>query len=372
MAEGREEKPQPVGLNRKNILIAAGIGVALIAGSVFVLMEPKGKLVDVEPRVPRVRSQPERLVERLPPPPPIERREAPREPFRPYPAPVERPREQVEQRPQAPPRRSLYQEALRSPVTFPKRGSESASRSRERRGAGGELEGMLEELERQGARLADLAQSGGLLTGGFAEPAPPAAVAEVAAPAPRFLAPPTRPYLSRGTVIPGQLVTAIHSDLPGQILGTVVRDVLDSGDLGEVVIPKGSKLLGRYDSDLVVGQNRVLVVWDEIQFPDGGRLLLPEQSGIDGSGASGLSDRVNHHTARILGQAALLSLVGAGFELARPESGSDRLGRAVSGASYQLEAAAAELLRRNRDIQPTVKIRQGTPFGVFVRQQIEL
>jgi type IV secretion system protein VirB10 len=185
------------------------------------------------------------------------------------------------------------------------------------------------------------------------------------------LAPPTRPYLSRGTVIPGQLVTAIHSDLPGQILGTVVRDVLDSGDLGQVVIPKGSKLLGSYDSDLVVGQNRVLIVWDEIQFPDGGRLLLPEQAGVDGAGASGLADRVNHHTARILGQAALLSLVDAGFELARPESGSDRLGRAVSGASYQLEAAAAELLRRNRDIQPTVRIRQGTPFGVFVRQQIE-
>src|SRR5207249_7174163 len=65
------------------------------------------------------------------------------------------------------------------------------------------------------------------------------------------LEPAGSPYTIRaGTVIPGILLTAITSDLPGECLGQVSRDVYDSKTQRILLLPKGSKLICRYDDQV--------------------------------------------------------------------------------------------------------------------------
>ncbi|MCP3937824.1 MAG: TrbI/VirB10 family protein, partial [Actinomycetia bacterium] len=96
---------------------------------------------------------------------------------------------------------------------------------------------------------------------------------------------------------------------------------------------------------------------------------LAEVPAVDAQGRSGLHDRVNHHTARLFGNALLLSLLGAGFQAAQPSTDQLSLSArelAVEGASREFERVATEILRRNASIPPTVRIRAGTAFNVFL------
>ena len=79
------------------------------------------------------------------------------------------------------------------------------------------------------------------------------------------LIPPASPYeIQAGTVIPGALVTGINSDLPGQIIGVVTENVFDSVTGKYLLIPQGSRLLGRYSSVVGNGENRILIAWQEL------------------------------------------------------------------------------------------------------------
>lgn len=84
---------------------------------------------------------------------------------------------------------------------------------------------------------------------------------------PKSVVPQMSPYeLKRGSVIPATLVTGINSDLPGRITAQVSQNVYDSATGRHLLIPQGSKLFGRYDSNVSFGQNRVLVIWTDIIF----------------------------------------------------------------------------------------------------------
>ena len=119
------------------------------------------------------------------------------------------------------------------------------------------------------------------------------------------LTPPTSPYeIQAGTVIPGALVTGINSDLPGQIIGTVTQNIFDSVSGKYLLIPQGSRLLGRYSSVVGNGENRVLVAWQRLIMPNGESIVLDAMPGTNQEGQSGLHDRVNYHFAKLAQAAA--------------------------------------------------------------------
>ncbi|MDE3027623.1 MAG: TrbI/VirB10 family protein, partial [Paracoccaceae bacterium] len=84
-----------------------------------------------------------------------------------------------------------------------------------------------------------------------------------------------------GTVIPAVMVGGINSDLPGQIVGQVSRNVYDSASGNSLLIPAGAKVIGTYDSSVTHGQKRVLVAWTRIIFPDGSSISLRGMPGAD-------------------------------------------------------------------------------------------
>lgn len=187
---------------------------------------------------------------------------------------------------------------------------------------------------------------------------------------------PASPYqVMAGTIIPAALVTGINSDLPGQVIANVSEAVYDTATGQHLLIPQGSRLIGRYDSQIAFGQRRVLLVWMRLILPDTSSISLDRLPGIDPAGYAGLEDGVDWHWDRIFAGAALSTLLGVGAELAAPErDGSD--GRVIvatrESAQETINEVGQEFTRRNLSVQPTLTVRPGFPMRVMVNKDLVL
>lgn len=177
--------------------------------------------------------------------------------------------------------------------------------------------------------------------------------------------------LQAGSIIPAALITGIRSDLPGQISAQVTQNVYDSPTGRILLIPQGSRLIGEYDSEVAAGQNRVLLAWDRIIFPNGRSILLDRQPGTDGAGVAGLQDRTNYHWGNMLRAAAISTLLGVGAELAT--GSDDSLTRALrSGTQDTVNQTGRQLVQREMNVSPTLTIRSGYPIRVFLTRDLVL
>ncbi|HGQ7767858.1 TPA: TrbI/VirB10 family protein [Pseudomonas aeruginosa] len=187
---------------------------------------------------------------------------------------------------------------------------------------------------------------------------------------------PASPYqVMAGTVIAGALVTGIKSDLPGDVIGTVTEPVYDTATGKYLLIPQGSRILGRYNSQVSYGQSRVQVVWNRIILPDTSSLMLDSLAGTDPAGYSGLEDGVDWHWDRIFAGAALTTLLGVGAELAAPENRQDGDRIIVSGRDGlqdSVNQVGQEMTRRNMNIQPTLNERPGLLVRLVVNRDLIL
>ena len=187
---------------------------------------------------------------------------------------------------------------------------------------------------------------------------------------------PSSPYqVMAGTVIAGALVTGIKSDLPGDVIATVTEPVYDTATGKYLLIPQGSRILGRYNSQVSYGQSRVQVVWNRIILPDTSSLTLDNLVGTDPAGYSGLEDDVDWHWNRIVAGAVLTTLLGVGAELAAPENRQDGNRIVIAGrdsAQDGINQVGQEITRRNMNIQPTLTERPGLPVRIIVNRDFVL
>ncbi|MBU1223437.1 MAG: TrbI/VirB10 family protein [Gammaproteobacteria bacterium] len=193
---------------------------------------------------------------------------------------------------------------------------------------------------------------------------------------PARLHPPSSPYqVMAGTVIPAALVTGINSDLPGQVIANVTEAVYDTATGRFLLIPQGSRLIGRYDSQVSFGQRRVLLVWTRLILPDTSSISLDRLPGIDPAGYAGLEDGVDWHWDRILAGAALSTLLGVGSELAAPSNSGSTGSVTIAvrqSAQDTMNQVGQEITKRNASIQPTLTIRPGFPVRVMVNKDLIL
>jgi len=188
---------------------------------------------------------------------------------------------------------------------------------------------------------------------------------------------PLSPFeLKAGTYIPAALVTGIQSDLPGPIVAQVTANVYDTSSGQYLLIPQGAKLVGEYDSHVSFGQNRALVVWTRLVFPDAATLNLERMQGVDMAGYAGFYDKVDNHYLRIYANAFMLSLVGAGYELLNKTSGSSDSPSAgdtvAANVGQRLADVSSQTMERNLNVQPTIVIRAGYQFNVVVVKDVIL
>ena len=190
--------------------------------------------------------------------------------------------------------------------------------------------------------------------------------------------PPRTPYeLRAGAVIPAVMIGGVNSDLPGQLLAQVSSNVYDTATGRFILIPQGSKLLGTYDSSVTTGQERVLVAWTRIIFPDGSALDLGRMPGADESGYAGLHDQVNNHFWKVWSNALLLSAFSAGIQLSQgngnnQSSNLNATQTVAASTGQQMGQLGMEMAKRNLQIQPTLEVRPGYRFVVQVTKDVIL
>ena len=187
------------------------------------------------------------------------------------------------------------------------------------------------------------------------------------------------PYeLHAGSIIPATLLTGINADLPGTIVGQVRDDVFDSVVGRYLLIPRGTRLVGIYDSRIVQGQRRVLVAWTRLLYPDGSSLDLPGMAGTDPAGYAGFGANVDEHLNKVFTSALLLSIIGAGAQLSQPQQlgsiyAAPSIGQTIAGAfGQQIGNTSIQLTQREMQVPPTLEVPPGYIFDVLVDRDIVL
>jgi type IV secretion system protein TrbI len=183
---------------------------------------------------------------------------------------------------------------------------------------------------------------------------------------------PASPHvLQAGAVIAAALITGIRSDLPGQITAQVTEHVYDSPTGRILIVPQGTRIIGQYDNNVQFGQNRVLLVWNRLIFPNGRSIVLERQPGADAEGYAGLQDGVDYHWWDLAKAAGLSTLLSIGAELGA--SNDDRLISAIrNGAQDTINDAGQQIVQRQLNVAPTLTVRPGFPVRIIVTRDLVL
>ncbi len=174
----------------------------------------------------------------------------------------------------------------------------------------------------------------------------------------------------QGTLIEASLETAVSTDLSGNVAAIVSHDVW-SFDMSRVLIPRGSRLFGRYDSEVDAGQRRVLIAWDRIVTTDGQSVELAAY-GTDRIGRSGLPGKVRNHFLQRFGTAALISVIGAVPAIAAARYEGDEVASdTAENVGNDLGEAVNDVMADYLRIPPTISVNQGAVVMVRVDADIE-
>lgn len=177
----------------------------------------------------------------------------------------------------------------------------------------------------------------------------------------------------QGKVIPAILETAINSDLPGMVRAIVQEDVYS--ETGEVVLlPKGTRLVGQYNSKVAVGQTRIYIIWSRALTPNNVDISLGSPN-TNALGEAGMEGAVDTHFWKIFGNSILLSIIGAAASEVGAQNSNSAVG--VYGNPYQTAVTQGILnssnvvLQNNMNIQPTIHVNQGSIIKVFVARDLD-
>lgn len=192
----------------------------------------------------------------------------------------------------------------------------------------------------------------------------------------KMQAPVASSMVAEGTVIRSVLLTNVKSEMPGRVLARVTSDVYDS-EQRYVVIPKGSIINGVYNSQVTVGQERVLVAMTKLTLPNGNWIPLAGSTGTDMMGTSGLQAEVNNHffkifsSSLVIGASTLLLPKADTTVTALPgNSGSGGTPTAGSIFATTLQGVLASLLDRNKNIAPSLSLNAGQEFLFMATQDM--
>jgi type IV secretion system protein VirB10 len=187
-------------------------------------------------------------------------------------------------------------------------------------------------------------------------------------------APLSRFEIKAGWEIPAVLEQGLNSDLPGEVKALVRQNVYDTATGMYLLIPQGSRLVGRYDSHISYGQDGVQVAWSRIIYPDASSVDLDGMAGLDANGNAGLRSDVDHHYRSLVGGMALTSMFNAAFAITQARNQNVLVINPASAAEAAVGAEVSEtgsqLARRNLNRQATIKVPAGYKFTVRVNRDI--
>lgn len=184
------------------------------------------------------------------------------------------------------------------------------------------------------------------------------------------------PFLLRqGVVIPCVLMTGINSDLPGLVQAQVTSNVYDTPYGDHILIPRGSKIVGQYGSSPALGQERLMMGFNRIIFPDGKAMNLGSMPGSALDGYAGFEADVNNHFFKLITNSILLGGVTAAINLSvddkYDENGNLTVNSALAqGLGQSLGRTITAMIENNMNLSPTLQVEPGYNFNVTLIKDI--
>ena len=177
--------------------------------------------------------------------------------------------------------------------------------------------------------------------------------------------------ITEGTVLDCVLETKIVSSVAGMTACHLTRDVYStSGRI--VLLDRGSRVVGRYQSGLHQGDARIFVVWTRVETPAGIVVEL-DSPGAGPLGEAGLGGHVDTHFWGRFGAAILLSIIEGGVDAAAARAGGTRRNTTINVANTT--NAGKEVIARSMEptinIPPTLVKNQGDRVGIFVARDLD-
>lgn len=198
--------------------------------------------------------------------------------------------------------------------------------------------------------------------------------------------------VAQGKVIDCVLESAVNTDLPGTIRAIVSHDIYAEHGR-DVLIPRGARLIGTYNSGVTRGQKRVFMVWTRMIRPDGVDIQLGSP-GTDPLGRSGVEGNVDNKFMELFSGAVLTSVLAFGaasiIEATTDNpntSTSNSTGAGFGSGSVTTQQGSPTAIAANQftnqtfqtgkslvdsylNVNPTITIPQGTVMKVFVNRDL--
>lgn len=194
-----------------------------------------------------------------------------------------------------------------------------------------------------------------------------------------------RRTIAQGRIIQATMESALNTDLPAPIRAIVSRDTYaEAGNIA--LIPKGSRLIGTYNTQLTGGQSRVFVIWTRVIRPDGVDVLINSPL-VDQIGQAGVGGQVDTKFQSIFSRSVLASVVSIAFASisdgingkgntsnTNSPTGTTQSGTGATTATVnalnRLGSVTDDYIQKLIDVRPTILVDQGMPVNVFVNRDL--
>lgn len=192
--------------------------------------------------------------------------------------------------------------------------------------------------------------------------------------------------IAQGKLIHAVLETAINTQLPGQVRAIVSRDIYaESGK--NILIPKGSRLIGTYNTSLLQGQDRVYIIWSRVIRPDGIDIFV-NSPGVDALGRPGAEGYLDNRYQQIFTGAILTSVLSIGVAYASEEflgagettsttntdgsstNTSSPTSQAAIEATQNISDVGKNVVDKLLDTRPLITIDQGIKINVMLNRDL--
>ena len=174
--------------------------------------------------------------------------------------------------------------------------------------------------------------------------------------------------LMEDTILETVLVNRLTGASVGPVITMVTTDVF-SGSGSHLLIPRGTRLLGRISAVGSVNQERLFVAFHRMIMPDGYSVSLDKFQGLDVVGQTGLRDLVNHHYVQIFGASVALAAVAATTQIGNSGGSYGTYDWGVqmrNGVSQGLGQSAQRVMERFINVLPTFTLRERARVKVML------
>lgn len=189
---------------------------------------------------------------------------------------------------------------------------------------------------------------------------------------------PLSPYeLKAGAIVPAVLLTGVDTSRPGPVVATVSQNVFDTVSGRHLVVPQGTRLIGRHEGESAYGDRRAFLTWDRLILPNGKSLVLTGEPGVDAQGAVGVRGQVDRRLWPLLVGTMFAGAITTLGQIAR-DGGDDRagasgfLGSSGDAAAIEGSQVGGRLVDRELQVRPSIRLRPGAAVRVMITRDLIL